>query len=348
MPATTRSDTPLGYLADILGLLRSTNQYEQVLHLIVDRLSRSYHCQSCAVILIDRKTEYLNIENSIGLSWTFCKEFRRKIATGAIGRLLWTGAPVLLRQGNDPLMEEVRLEHVCGSCVAVQVTIDQRAIGYLQIEWMEEDAFTGDDIRSIQAFADAAGLAVNKSLLHFENMHLNTVDHETGLEKYGSFLEKLRTSFHRAEVFGETFALLLLDVDNFKTLSKTYGYESSLDFLKELGSLVRSHMRAIDVAGRYGYDEIILTIANSGLENAVTFARTLGKVVEDHPFTTRRIASTISIGVAAYPANGTTLEDLLTSAKHALFEAQRAGRNKVYQAVSDRLAEEVTLENIHS
>jgi diguanylate cyclase (GGDEF)-like protein len=347
MSATARSDTALGFLPEILRVLRSTNQYEHVLHLIVDRIARAYHCQSCAIILIDRRTEYLNIENSIGLSWTFCKAFRRTIATGAIGKLLWTGAPIIIRTADDPLIDEVRLEHPCASCIAAQITIDQRAIGYLLVEWKEEDAFADDDVQVLQAFADAAGLAVNKSLLHGENMRLDTFDRETGLEKYASFLEKLRATLHRADVFGEKFALLLLDVDNFKVLTKTYGYDSSLEFLKELGSLVRSQMRAIDMAGRYGYDEFIVTIANSGLENATTFARTLCRAVEDHAFTTRAIASTVSIGVAAYPGNGTTLDEMLTAAKHALFEAQRAGRNKVFHAVTDRHAEEATLERIH-
>src|SRR5512140_1766798 len=84
------------YVAEILGLLRTTNQYERVLHLIVDRISRLIHCQTCAVVLIDETTEYLRIDNFVGLSHTFCNDFRRHIATASIGRLLWTGTPITL------------------------------------------------------------------------------------------------------------------------------------------------------------------------------------------------------------------------------------------------------------
>jgi diguanylate cyclase (GGDEF)-like protein len=343
MHTTDSADKSLNYLSEILGVLRSTNQHEQVLHLVVDRLVRIYKCQVCAVVLIDRKTEYLNIENSYGISWTFCKEFRRKLTTDPIGELLWTGKPILIDGPTQPIADEVRLEHPFGSCIVVQIAVDQRTLGYLYADSKEAAVFTEIDIPIVQAFANAAGLALHKSHLHYENMHLDKIDHETGLEKYEAFIEKLRTSIDRAERFDENFAIALLDVDNFKALAKTYGYETSRYFLKELGELVGTHLRSIDAAGRYGFDEFIITLAKSSLEQAVSFARKLARAVEEHPFTPQKIHSTISIGVAAYPDNGKSIDKLLTAAKNALFEAQRSGRNKVFHYVSEWDAEKPIL-----
>lgn len=343
MHTTVNAGKALTYLSEILAVLRSTNQHEQVLHLIVDRLVRIYKCQVCAVVLIDRKTEYLNIENSHGLSWTFCKEFRRKLATGPIGELLWTGKPILMSGPAPPSADEVRLEHPFGSCIAVQITVDQRTLGYLYADTQESGVFTEEDIPIIQAFANAAGIALHKSHLHYENMHLDKIDHETGLEKYEAFIERMRTSLDRAEKYDENFALVMLDVDNFKAMTKTYGYETSRDFLKELGGLVTRELRSIDAAGRYGFDELIITLAKSSLDHATSFARTLAHMVEEHPFTHQHISSTVSIGVAAYPDNGRSIEKLLTAAKNALFEAQRSGRNQVFNYISEWDAEEAML-----
>lgn len=339
MHTTFSADKSLSYLSEILGVLRSTNQHEQVLHLVVDRLVRIYKCQVCAVLLIDRKTEYLNIENSYGLSWTFCKEFRRKLTTDPIGELLWTGKPILIDGPTQQLAEEVRLEHPFGSCIAVQIAVDQRTLGYLYADSKDSAVFTEDDIPIIQAFANAAGIALHKSHLHYENMHLDKIDHETGLEKYEAFIEKMRTSLDRAEKFEENFAVVMLDVDNFKAMTKTYGFETSRDFLKELGDLVTRQLRSIDAAGRYGFDELIITLAKSSLEQAVSLAHKLARAVEEHPFTPQKINSTISIGVAAYPDNGKSIDKLLTAAKNALFEAQRSGRNNVFHYVSEWGAE---------
>lgn len=337
------AEKALSSLSEILDVIRSTNQHEQVLHLIVDRLVRIYKCQACAIVLIDRKTEYLNIENSYGLSWTYCKEFRRKLTTGPIGELLWTGKPLLIREPTSPCAEEVRLEHSFQSCLVVQIAIDQRTLGYLYADAKMPGAYEEADIPIFQAFANAAGIALHKSHLHYENMHLDKIDHETGLEKYEAFIEKMRTSIDRAEKFNENFAVVLLDVDNFKALTKTYGYETSRHFLKELGELVGTHLRSIDAAGRYGFDEFIITLAKSNLEQAVSFARALARAVEEHLFTPQKINSTISLGVAAYPDNGKSLDKLLTAAKNALFEAQRSGRNKVFHYVSEWDAEKATL-----
>lgn len=342
MQDVTLTEKALTHLSEILEVLRSTNQHEQVLHLIVDRLVRLYKCQVCAVVLIDNKTEYLSIENSHGLSWTYCKEFRRKLATGPIGEMLWTGRPIFITDPASPC-DDVRLEHPFGSCIIVQVAVDQRTLGYLYADTESSGVLRHEDIPVFQAFANAAALALHKSHLHDENIHLDKIDHDTGLEKYEAFIEKVRTSFERAERFQESFAIVLLDVDNFKSMSKTYGYETSRQFLKELGALIGTHLRSIDSAGRYGFDEVMITLARASLQDAAAFAHTLCRAVQDCAFTPHEINSTVSIGVAAYPDNGRSIDKLLTSAKRALFEAQRAGRNNVFHYASEWDANQATI-----
>lgn len=337
------SDKALSYLSEVLDTLRSTNQYEQVLHLVIDRLVRTYGCHVCAAVLIDEKTEYLNIENSFGLSWTFSKEFRRKLATGPIGELLWTGKPICIASPDSPLAEEVQLEHPFGSCIIAQLAIDHRTLGYLYAASRQVGALDHVDIPIIQGFANAAAIAIHKSRLHYENMHLDKIDHDTGLDKYEAFSEKMRTSLERADKFGERFAVIILDVDNFKTLMKTYGHETSLVFLKELGDIVKQQLRGVDIAGRYGFDEFIILLSKTSLEEALDFARSLANAVEAGTFTSYRIKSTISIGVAAFPENGRSVDKLLTATKNAVFEAQRAGRNKVFHYTSEWDSRDVTL-----
>jgi diguanylate cyclase (GGDEF)-like protein len=333
------------FVSEILNVLRSTSQYEKVLHLIVDRLVRVYKCQTCAVVLINPKTEFLNIENSFGLSLTFCKAFRRKLATGTVGELLWTGKPVIIRDSKreSQRAEELQLEHPFGSCIAVQIAIDHRTMGYLFADRKDIEAFAEDDVRVFQAFADFAGIAIQKTQLHDENMRLERIDRETGLEKYGPFIEKLRASMERGVDFREKFAVLILDVDNFKTMAQTYGYDSSKQFLKELGELVKGKLRGVDAGARYGYDEFILLLANTDLDEAVCFAKQLAGATEHAQFTEHNIQSTISIGLATYPENGKTIDDLLLTAKNALFEAQRAGRNKVFHYISEWYAKDAVL-----
>lgn len=322
----------IGFVSQVLSILKTVNQYEQVFHLIVDRIVRMYKCQTCAVIMVNPKTEYLNIANSYGLSHTFAKAFRQRLATGSIGKLLWTGSPILVEDSNQnrQLADEVMLENSFGSAVCVQIAGDHRTLGYLHADCREKGIFTSDDLHIVQVFADFAALAVIKAELFEENLRLDKIDHETELEKHSSFLDRLSEQIERANIARESFALMILDVDNFKHIALTYGYDPSRTLLRELADLVKSHLRTVDAAGRHGFDEFIIYRENVTLDDAIGFADELRTAVEQTAFTDRQIKTTVSIGVSAYPRNAKTLGDLLLRTKEALYEAQRAGRNAVY------------------
>lgn len=320
------------FIAELLQTAKSTNQHEQVLHLVTDRVTRLYGCQSCAVILIDPGTEYLSIENSTGLSLTFCNAYRRMIATEAAGRLLWTGTPVLITDAHQEpdLAAQLRLEHPFGSCGCAQISVDERPLGYLHAESALPGTFGPKDLQVLQLFADIAGLAVTKSRMFEEHLHLERVDRETGLEKYLPFLEKLSEGVERSREFHEPCAVALLDIDNFKTIMRTYGYATSRDLLREMGDTIKHALRAVDAGGRYGFDEFVVMLSNTDLQGAVDFARELLMRIAGRTYTDKEIRTTVSVGVSAYPHNASTVEDLLTTAKRGLFEAQREGRNRVH------------------
>jgi diguanylate cyclase (GGDEF)-like protein len=322
----------LTFVSEVLGVLKSTNQYERVLYLIVDRIVRIYKCQTCAVVVVDPKTDYLSIPLSHGLSHTFSKEFRRKVAMGAIGKLLWTGKSILIEDSAvDPqLAEDVKLENRFGSAVCVQISADHHTLGYLHVDSIEKRCFAAEDFHILQAFADFAGLALYKARLFDENLRLDRVDHETELEKYAPFLDRIHSSIERARTLNENFTLMILDVDNFKHIALTYGYDSSRRMLKELAGSVKSRLRAIDAVGRHGIDEFIVLRSNTTLEQGSSFAEELRRSVAESLFTDRGIKTTVSIGVASFPQGGDSLDSLLKKVKEALYEAQRAGRNRVF------------------
>jgi diguanylate cyclase (GGDEF)-like protein len=340
----------LNFFSEILKALASTNQQEEVFSLVVDKTVRTFRCRTCAVVIVDPATEYLHIETGHGLSHAFCKEFRRKLATGSVGKLLWTGTPIVIADAEDDpaLTSEVRLENDFESCLCVPITIDHRTLGYLYADHEQKHGLTGEALPVFDCFATLAALALNKSRLFEENLRLDTIDHETDVEKYGPFLQRVNANIERSQKFGERFALMLLDVDNYKQLALTYGYETSKRLLKELAGLVRKHLRNIDGAGRYGFDEIILLRANSSLHEAVIRAESLRELVEHAVFTDKQIKTTVSIGVSAFPENAQTIDELLMTTRNALFEAQRSGRNRVFCFHTEEFETNVDSNGIHA
>ena len=321
----------LHFFSEVLNILNSTHEPERVLSHIVDRIVRIFSCQTCAVIIIDPATEYLRASTNYNLSHSYVKEFRRHLGTGAIAKMLSTGKPILIADAEreSQLAVEVQLEHTFRSAVCLQISAELRTLGYLYADSREPNAFTENDLRVLQSFADLTSIALNKSYLYEKNLRLDRIDHETELEKYAPFLERLSASISRTEESHKSLSLFIMDVDNYKQIGGTYGYDASKSVLKEIANIVKEHIRPMDAASRYGFDEIIVLRENASLEAGIVFAEELRKTIEETEFTKQGIITTVSIGVAAFPENAGSGKELLAAVKGALYNAQRGGRNRV-------------------
>jgi diguanylate cyclase (GGDEF)-like protein len=321
----------LGFFSEVLSILKATHEPERVLSLIVDRIVRIYGCKTCAVIIIDPATEYLRVFVDHNLSHLYVKEFRRSLGTGALAHMLSTGKPILITdwEQEPSIVKEIQLEHPFRSAVCLQIVAEHRTLGYLHADAQEPNAFTSNDLRTLQSFADLTSIALNKSYLYEKNLRLDPVDPETDLEKYAPFLERLSTSISRAEANRENLSLLILDIDNYKQIGGTYGYEASKLLLKEIAGIIKSRLRLMDAASRYGFDELIILRENSPLDNGIAFAEELKQKIAETEFTQKKIRTTVSIGVAAFPGNAGSEKDLLLVAKEALYHSQHNGRNRV-------------------
>jgi diguanylate cyclase (GGDEF)-like protein len=326
-----KPEESLHFFSEVLSILKFSHEPERVLSLIVDRIVRIYGCQTCAVIIINPATEYLQVSTNHNLSHRYVKEFHRSLGTGAIAKMLSTGKPILITDGERELKlaTEVQLEHSFRSAVCLQISAELRTLGYLYADACELDAFTEHDLQILQSFADLASIALNKSYLYEKNLRLDKIDHETELEKYAPFLERLGTSISRAEESHESLSLFILDIDNYKQIGGTYGYDASKKVLKEIASLVKARLRPMDAASRYGFDEVIVLRENASLEAGIAFAEELRKAIEEMEFTQQGIHTTVSVGAAAFPKNANSEKDLLIAVKEALYDAQRNGRNRV-------------------
>jgi diguanylate cyclase (GGDEF)-like protein len=237
------------------------------------------------------------------------------------------------------LSDEVRLEYPFGSAVCIQISADHRSLGYLHIDTPVNEAFTQADVKILQTFTDFAAVALQTSKLFEDNLRLDRIDHETELEKYAPFLERVREEIERSKALSENFSIMILDVDNFKHIASTYGYNSSREMLKQLAALIRNRLRNIDAIGRHGFDEFIVLRSNSDRVEGVLFADELRELINRTSFTNHGIQTSVSVGVAVYPRHAGTVDGLLLSVKEALFDAQREGRNRVTLFGREQIAE---------
>jgi two-component system cell cycle response regulator len=131
----------------------------------------------------------------------------------------------------------------------------------------------------------------------------------------------------------EPIALIMCDIDKFKSVNDNYGHQAGDSVLKEVAQILRTEAREIDRVGRYGGEEFLLILPGTVLDAAVTFADRLREKVEAHKFLLpegKTITRTISCGVAAAPhPRVKDQEALLRTADDALYVAKETGRNRV-------------------
>jgi len=127
------------------------------------------------------------------------------------------------------------------------------------------------------------------------------------------------------------FSLLFIDIDHFKKVNDTYGHITGSKILTELGRLLLSNLRSVDMACRYGGEEFVVIINQSRSEEAAFVAEKIRNLVREHTFLTHtkeKMSITISIGIAEAEVNLKNYQELIDNADKAMYKAKNAGRNR--------------------
>ena len=158
-------------------------------------------------------------------------------------------------------------------------------------------------------------------------------DSLTGLPNRRHFEEVLRAELDRVRRYGGHCAVAMVDVDFFKHYNDNVGHLAGDIALRELADVMRRELRLHDMVARYGGEEFALIMINASKDEARPILERLRVDVQEHPFRHRDIQParrlTVSAGLASFPEDGTTYEELLKRADDALYRAKNAGRNRV-------------------
>ena len=186
-----------------------------------------------------------------------------------------------------------------------------------QLQWMLEDL----QLKNRQ---------LEGSMMKLET--IATTDALTGLANRRSFNDQLILRFEEAKRYSDDLSCCMIDLDNYKQFNDSLGYQMGDELLCTVSEQIRSSLRSCDLAARYGGDEFVLLLPQTGVEQAEVVTRRLGKLVAETISTDERmtIPVTLSAGVASLRSSGAeTPDDLLTMADRALYSAKERGRNRL-------------------
>jgi diguanylate cyclase (GGDEF)-like protein len=163
-----------------------------------------------------------------------------------------------------------------------------------------------------------------------------TIDPLTGLHNRRFLEQVMKRELSFAQREGHAVGAILVDLDRFKQLNDSYGHAAGDAALRAVGQFLRSRLRAYDVACRYGGDEIVIIVPGADTADAIALAEQLRAGIEQLGLGDADGAPlTASLGVASFPHDGATAEQLLAAADAALYRAKAEGRNCVARAADD-------------
>ena len=179
--------------------------------------------------------------------------------------------------------------------------------------------------------------------LYREQAQAAITDAITGLPNHRAIMSRIDEEVARCERAQSQCAMLFLDIDHFKRVNDTWGHRAGDAILREVAARLQSTLRLSDVVGRYGGEEFAILLPETDIVGASETAERLRLAIAAAPCiwqsedgsSNANIAITASIGVATYGMHGTTREQLVECADHAMYRAKQGGRNRVCVADLD-------------
>ncbi len=162
---------------------------------------------------------------------------------------------------------------------------------------------------------------------------LATTDPLTGLANHRALVAALEHELARAYRYRHECSILFLDIDHFKALNDGYGHAVGDSVLRDFASLLQQQIREIDVPGRWGGEEFLVILPETGEQEARVIAERARSAVAAHAFTMGGgMSLTCSIGIATFPGDARERDGLVTCADQAMYAAKKLGRNQVRSA----------------
>ncbi len=250
---------------------------------------------------------------------------------GLCARALATGETVLVdnapnQAGYFPGFKET-VSEMCLPLLSFGQTV-----GVLVLESAREGAFQPTDVQPLESVADIVATAIQNARYFDRVRQLAYLDGLTGIFNRRYFEMRMAEEVERADRYRAGWSVVMLDIDHFKKLNDEFGHILGDEVLRQISIVISNQLRRPDIVCRFGGEEFAVLLPETTGEGAMVAAEKLRRAIEEYHFTGVPRRVTLSAGVAEYPKNGKTRDDLVKAADAALYVAKQGGRNRVFAA----------------
>ncbi|MGH2403944.1 MAG: diguanylate cyclase, partial [bacterium] len=304
-----------------------------VLDSLVSVTCKAFGYDNGALLMADGDSGDLAVEASYGHNDPLVGK-RLAAGVGITGWVARTGTPLVVddvRQDSRYYPFDARTR----SELAVPLIAEGKVLGVFNVESAKLAAFGSRDLHMLMTLASYAVIAIQNAHLYEQAQRLAITDGLTELHNHRYLFDALDRLLERAKRDAQPLSLIMLEIDNFKRFNDTYGHQQGDEVLRTIAMLLRRGSRPSDVVARHGGDEFMVVLPGTGKSPAQETAERLRRAVEAYPLMLAGdivTAVTLSVGVAAFPQDGHTVDALVEAVDRAQYTAKRSGGNKVHVA----------------
>jgi diguanylate cyclase (GGDEF)-like protein/PAS domain S-box-containing protein len=217
------------------------------------------------------------------------------------------------------------------SYAGAPIRIRGMTIGFLQLDSGTPGFFKKEHSSRLQAFADQAAVAIENARLYGEVQQLAITDPLTGLLNRHGFNPPAKREFEIARRYNRKVSIIFFDIDHLKNINDKFGHPAGDKALQMIADCCRSTLREIDLIGRFGGDEFISMMPETGLEDAIAIAKRLKNCINSSVIEhgDGKVPVTISVGVAGLTQDIKSLEELIDFADRGSYLSKSQGRDSI-------------------
>lgn len=222
-----------------------------------------------------------------------------------------------------PSVAAFGLKSIC--CIPLKHKDEIRGVCYLDNS-LSASVFTDDT-------QDVLGIIMTQAAISIEIVRLYELGITDGLTKLAThrhFQEMLQKEINKSMRYSRDLSLIMMDIDHFKIFNDRHGHQAGDEILKAVARIILGNCRTVDIAARYGGEELALILPETPCEEATIMAERIRGKIEDHvvDYQHKQLRATISMGIASFPRHAHDRQSLIRAADEALYRSKENGRNR--------------------
>jgi len=316
--------------------LTSSFDLDTILRTILEQMERIMEAELWTLLMLDEASQELYYAIAAGGEQDALSDLRVKVGEGVAGWVVEHGETLIVPEAvDDPRVQEEGSANPRNvrSVIALPLRGRKGTHGAIEIFNPRADQMTDYTIAFLHILADHAAIAIENAHDVARIQQLTITDDTTGLYNVRHLYDVLGRELARSSRIRQPLSLAFLDLDQFKLVNDAHGHLVGSELLARAGKQLQELSRKQDWCFRYGGDEFVILMPETGAEEALSLARKLLAALMETNFRMKNgleLNIKASVGLATAPTDGATVHTIIGAADMRMYQVKNNGRGKVW------------------